>query len=64
VPFKVWLPWASYFTGGIAFHEYGSVPTYAASHGCVRVNRYDAQLLFGFAEAGTRVDVFDEAARA
>ena len=22
VPFKVWMPWASYFTGGIAFHEY------------------------------------------
>ena len=22
VPFKVWLPWASYFTGGIAFHEF------------------------------------------
>ena len=42
VPFKVWLPWASYFTGGIAFHEYPVVPTYAASHGCVRVNHYDA----------------------
>ncbi len=61
VPFKVWLPWASYFTGGVAFHEFGSVPTYAASHGCVRVNHYDAQLLFGFAEMGTPVDVFDEA---
>jgi hypothetical protein len=61
VPFKVWLPWASYFTGGIAFHEYPSVPTYAASHGCVRVNHYDAQMLFGFAEQGTPVDVFDEA---
>lgn len=61
VPFKVWLPWASYFTGGIAFHEYGSVPTYAASHGCVRVNRYDAPTLFGFAETGTPVDVLDEA---
>lgn len=60
VPFKVWLPWASYFTGGIAFHEYGSVPAYAASHGCIRVNRYDAPMLFGFAESGTRVDVFDE----
>ena len=22
VPFSVWLPWASYFVGGIAFHEY------------------------------------------
>ena len=61
VPFKVWLPWASYFTGGIAFHEYPVVPTYAASHGCVRVNHYDAQMLFGFAEQGTPVDVFDEA---
>ena len=61
VPFKVWLPWASYFTGGIAFHEYSSVPTYPASHGCVRVNPYDAPLLFGFADSGTRVDVFDEA---
>lgn len=62
VPFKVWLPWASYFTGGVAFHEFGSVPTYAASHGCVRVNTYDAETLFGFAETGTPVDVFDEAA--
>lgn len=60
VPFKVWLPWASYFTGGIAFHEYGSVPTYAASHGCVRVSRHDAQMLYGFAEVGTPVHVLWE----
>jgi hypothetical protein len=61
VPFKVWLPWASYFTGGVAFHEFGSVPTYAASHGCVRVNHYDAQMLYEFARPGTQVDVFHEA---
>jgi hypothetical protein len=61
VPFKVWLPWASYFTGGVAFHEFGSVPTYAASHGCVRVNHYDAEMLYEFAVPGTPVDVFDEA---
>jgi hypothetical protein len=61
VPFKVWLPWASYFSGGVAFHEFGSVPSYAASHGCVRVNHYDAEMLFGFAVTGTPVDVFDEA---
>ncbi len=61
VPFKVWLPWASYIVGGVAFHEFGSVPTYAASHGCIRVNHYDAPMLFGFAEFGTRVDVIDEA---
>lgn len=27
----------SYFNGGIAFHGSGSVPTYPASHGCVRL---------------------------
>ncbi len=62
VPFKVWLPWASYFTGGVAFHEFGSVPTYAASHGCIRVNHYDAQLLYAFATIGTPVRVMDERA--
>ena len=28
VPFSTWMPWASYFTGGIAFHAYPSVPAY------------------------------------
>jgi lipoprotein-anchoring transpeptidase ErfK/SrfK len=36
-PCQEWLPWASYFYGGIAFDEYPDVPTSAASHGCVRV---------------------------
>jgi L,D-transpeptidase-like protein/sporulation and spore germination protein len=57
VPFKVWMPWASYFTGGIAFHEYSYVPAYPASHGCVRVNRFDARYLFAFAVTGTPVQV-------
>jgi hypothetical protein len=57
VPFSVWMPWASYFVGGIAFHEYPIVPTYPASHGCIRVNRYDAPVLYDFAAHGTRVDV-------
>jgi hypothetical protein len=60
VPFKVWMPWASYFTGGIAFHEYSYVPAYAASHGCVRVNRFDAFDLFAFALPGTPVRVMWE----
>lgn len=59
VPFQVWLPWASYFTGGIAFHEYPDVPTYAASHGCVRVNRHDALDLYAFAVPGTPVLVLE-----
>ncbi len=56
-PFQVWLPWASYFVGGIAFHEYPDVPTQAASHGCVRVPQYDAELLYRFAPVGTPVRV-------
>jgi hypothetical protein len=55
VPFEVWMPWASYFTGGIAFHEYPYVPAWPASHGCVRVNRFDARGLFAFARHGTPV---------
>jgi L,D-transpeptidase catalytic domain/Sporulation and spore germination/Putative peptidoglycan binding domain len=57
VPFEVWMPWASYFTGGIAMHEYPIVPTYPASHGCVRVNRYDAPFVYDFATYGTPVIV-------
>ena len=56
VPFEVWMPWASYFTGGIALHEYPIVPTYPASHGCVRVNR-DAPFLYEFATYRTPVVV-------
>jgi hypothetical protein len=57
IPFETWMPWASYFTGGIAFHQYPSVPVYPASHGCVRVNRYDAPLVYEFAAYGTPVEV-------
>jgi len=56
-PFQEWLPWASYFYGGIAFHEYPDVPTSAASHGCVRVPRYWSQLLYRFAPIGTPIRV-------
>lgn len=31
------MPYASYFTGGIALHQAADVPAYPASHGCVRV---------------------------
>jgi hypothetical protein len=57
VPFSTWMPWASYFTGGIAFHAYPSVPAYPASHGCVRMMARDAPLLYTFATYGTPVDV-------
>ena len=57
VPFSSWMPWASYFVGGIAFHAYGSVPAYPASHGCIRMMARDAPLLYAFATHGTPVDV-------
>jgi L,D-transpeptidase catalytic domain/Sporulation and spore germination len=57
VPFQDWLPYASYFTGGIAFHEYGDVPTFAASHGCVRVPAPEAPGVYAFATLGTPVYV-------
>jgi N-acetylmuramoyl-L-alanine amidase len=46
----MWRP--NYFYGGYALHGSGSVPTYAASHGCVRVtipamNRVWSQLYIG-----------------
>jgi peptidoglycan/xylan/chitin deacetylase (PgdA/CDA1 family)/lipoprotein-anchoring transpeptidase ErfK/SrfK len=34
------LYWPSYFYGGFAIHGSDSVPTYPASHGCVRIPRY------------------------
>ena len=58
VPFQVWLPYASYFTGGIAFHEYPDVPVFPASHGCVRVPAPEAKGLYEFASLGTTVVVF------
>jgi len=56
-PFREWLLWASPFTGGIAMHQYPDVPTYAASHGCVRVTQYDAHWLWNFVSVGTPVRV-------
>jgi hypothetical protein len=57
VPYEVWLPWASYFVGGFAIHQAKSVPVRPASHGCVRVTRYDARWLFRRALVGTPVRV-------
>ena len=58
VPFQTWLPYASYFNNGIAFHEYPDVPTFPASHGCVRVPAPEARGLYRFAAIGTVVVVY------
>lgn len=57
VPYKLWLPYASYFVGGYAFHEYSDVPPYPASHGCVRTPRYDIKWLYDNTPVGTPVTV-------
>jgi hypothetical protein len=55
VPFKVWMPYAAYFVGGIATHEYPDVPSYPASHGCVRLPAGEAERVWNFVDVGTPV---------
>lgn len=57
-PFHVWMPYASYFVGGIAMHEYPDVPAYPASHGCVRLPAGEATHVYAFVDLGTPVYVF------
>ncbi len=51
---------ASYFIRGYAIHGYAEVPTYAASHGCLRVPIPDALSIYDWVQYGTRVDVYNE----
>jgi hypothetical protein len=57
VPFREWLPYALPFVGGIAFHEFGDVPPYPASHGCVRQSPTVARWTYEFAYVGMPVRV-------
>lgn len=49
---------AAYFIRGYALHGFKSVPTYGASHGCLRVPIPDALTLFRWVRYGTRVDTY------
>ncbi len=49
---------ANYFIRGYAIHGYPEVPTYAASHGCLRVPNLDAASIYGWVQVGTPVDVY------
>jgi peptidoglycan hydrolase-like protein with peptidoglycan-binding domain len=51
---------SSYFISGYAIHGYAEVPTYAASHGCLRVPIPDAAAIYAWAQQGTPVDVYNE----
>lgn len=57
-PYHVWMPYASYFNGGIAFHASAEVPSSAASHGCIRLPDPDARQVYEFARMGALVTVY------
>jgi lipoprotein-anchoring transpeptidase ErfK/SrfK len=52
------MVYSAYFIGGYATHGYFSVPTFAASHGCLRVPVADAISLYNWITIGTPVDVY------
>jgi hypothetical protein len=51
---------ANYFIRGYAIHGYASVPTYPASHGCLRIPIPDAAAVFDWVQLGNAVDVYYE----
>ena len=51
---------SNYFIRGYAIHGYAEVPTYAASHGCLRVPIPDAPAIYAWVQTGTPVDVYNE----
>ncbi|MBI3649250.1 MAG: L,D-transpeptidase [Actinobacteria bacterium] len=52
------LYYPSFFDGNRAIHGWPDVPTYAASHGCVRVPMWTARWIFHLDPVGTRVLVY------
>jgi L,D-transpeptidase catalytic domain len=50
---------SNYFIRGYAIHGYPEVPTYAASHGCLRVPIPDAPAIYAWVQVGTPVDVYN-----
>jgi lipoprotein-anchoring transpeptidase ErfK/SrfK len=55
-PNRLYYP--SYFDGLRAIHGWPEVPTYPASHGCVRVPSWHARWIFGLVPIGTRVVIY------
>jgi hypothetical protein len=51
---------SSYFIRGYAIHGYAEVPTFAASHGCLRVPIPNAAAIYGWVSYGMPVDVYNE----
>ncbi|MDB5550388.1 MAG: L,D-transpeptidase catalytic domain protein [Rhizobium sp.] len=54
------MPWMQRITwSGVALHEGSSVPAYPASHGCVRLPRKFAKMLFPMTKRGYHVIISD-----
>jgi hypothetical protein len=51
---------SNYFISGYAIHGYPEVPTWAASHGCLRMPIPDAPAIYSWIHEGTTVDVYNE----
>jgi peptidoglycan hydrolase-like protein with peptidoglycan-binding domain len=49
---------SNYFIGGYAIHGYFDVPTYNASHGCLRIPNADAVSVYNWVRIGDRIDVY------
>jgi peptidoglycan hydrolase-like protein with peptidoglycan-binding domain len=49
---------SNYFIGGYAIHGYFDVPTYNASHGCLRIPNPDAYSVYQWVRIGDRIDVY------
>ena len=52
------MVFSNYFIRGYAIHGYHEVPTFAASHGCLRVPIPDAVPIFNWIRLGDRIDVY------
>jgi lipoprotein-anchoring transpeptidase ErfK/SrfK len=50
--------YSTYFIGGYAIHGYPSVPTYPASHGCIRIPIPSAQRVYSWIELGDPIKVY------
>ncbi len=50
--------YSSFFVGGFAIHGYHSVPSYPASHGCVRIPLWVATRVYSLIDYGTAVYIY------
>jgi hypothetical protein len=55
-PHRLYYP--SYYEGARAIHGWPEVPTYPASHGCVRVPYWTAKWIYRIADLGTEVRIY------